>query len=163
MQKSRSCFRTLVCECTIVLVVGAVSSPRARACETTTTARPDSTCVVLDRQGAKGVWFQLALADELRTSHQLIPELRLQLEKYSEADRKQTDEVAALRGALTLRQLATDQLKAEVDAATKEARAAQDDATAARQELDRWWRSPFLWLSVGALAGALVGIAIANH
>lgn len=161
MTRSRSCFRTLACSA-IVVIAGAVSSPRARACETVASARPDSSCVVLDRQGVKGVWFQLALADELRTSHQMIPELRLQLEKYSEMDLKRADEVEALRGALTLRQLVNDQLNAEVERMAKETREAQEQAAAATEALGRWWRSPIVWLTVGALAGGLAGIAIAN-
>jgi len=159
MKRSRSCFLTLVCSSFVVL---AVSSPVARACDTAASARPDSECVVLDRQGAKGVWFQLATADALRVSHRLIPELRLQLEKYSEMDAKHTEEVEALRGALALRQAASDALKLELEASAKEAREAQETAAAAQQELDRWWRSPIIWLSVGALAGALAGIAIVN-
>jgi hypothetical protein len=161
MTRSQSCFRTLACSA-VVLVAGAVSAPRARACETATSARPDSECVVLDRQGAKGVWFQLALANQLRTSHQLVSELRLQAEKYSELDKKRTEEVEALRGALTLRQVAGEQLKAELELQTKEARAATEEAIAAREDLDRWWRSPIVWLAVGALGGALAGIAIAH-
>jgi hypothetical protein len=145
-----------------LVVAGAVSSPRARACDEAAKARPDSSCVVLDRQGVKGVWFRLDEANELRNAVRLIPELNLQIQKYSDLDKKHSDEVEALRGALTLRQLANDELKAEVAKAVQTAREAQDEAAAAREDLGRWWRSPIVWLSVGALAGALVGIAIAN-
>jgi hypothetical protein len=159
MTRSRSCFLTLVCSAVIGFAVGA---PAVRACDTAVSARPDSECVVLDRQGAKGVWFQLATADALRTAHRLVPELQLQLEKYSELDTKRADEVEALRGALTLRQAAGEALKLEVEKTTKEARESQEEAAAAREDLDRWWRSPIVWLSVGVLAGALAGIAIAH-
>lgn len=161
MLRSQSCFRTLACSA-ILVVAGAVGAPRASACETATRASRESSCVVLDRQGVKGVWFQLALAEELRTSHQLIPELRLQLEKYSEMDAKRADEVEALRGALTLRQLANEQLKTENERLAKEAREAQEQTAVAVEELGRWWRSPIVWLTVGALAGGLAGIAIAH-
>jgi citrate lyase gamma subunit len=117
---------------------------------------------VLDRQGVKGVWFRLAEANELRVAVRLIPELNLQIQKCSELDKKHGDEVEALRGALTLRQLSNDELKVEVEKAVKAALEAQDEAAAAREELGRWWRSPIVWLTVGALAGALAGIAIAH-
>ena len=160
MTKSQRCFRTLVCS---LAVLAAVSASTARACDTVATASPSSTCVVLDRQGVAGVWFVLATADALRTSHQLIPELRLQLEKYNEIDTQRTAEVIGLREAIAAQRDAIEKLKAEAALSAKAMRAARDDAMAARSELDRWYRSPFLWLAVGALAGALAGAAIASH
>lgn len=161
MTRSQSCFRTLACSA-VVVVAGAVGAPRASACETAAKARPDSACVVLDRQGVKGVWFQLTAADELRTSYQLVPELRLQLEKYSEMESRRADEVEALRGALKLRQQVNDELHRELALMTKSTREAEERAAAASEELGRWWRSPFVWLTVGALAGGLATLAITN-
>jgi hypothetical protein len=140
-----------------------VSASAARACDTAALATRESTCVVQDRLGVPGVWFVLATAEELRASHQLVPELRLQLEKYNEIDLQRTAEAIDLRNAIASQRDAVAKLKAETVASDKAMRAAQDDATAARTDLDRWWRSPFLWFAVGALAGALAGVAIASH
>lgn len=90
-------------------------------------------------------------AQELLNVVRLLPELHLQLEKYNNNDTA----VEALRRTV-------DVLRAERGMQAKEVRAAQDEAAAAREELGRWWRSPFVWLSVGALVGALAGIAIAH-
>lgn len=146
----------------VYLVALAVGAPVARACDEGAKARPDSTCVVMTRQGVRGVWFRLAEADELRKAVRLVPELTLQIQTYSELDEKRADEVVALKGALAARTAANEALKAEVDKAVRAANAAQADAAAAREELGRWWRTPIVWLTIGALAGALAGIAIAH-
>lgn len=159
MQRSQSCFRTLVCSAVVALAMGA---PRARACDTAAQAGPESSCVVLDRHGVRGVWFRLAEADELRRSVTLLPELRLQIEKYSQMETSLGREVESLRGALDAQRVASTKLAKAVEASQGEARAAQEDAARAREELGRWWRSPLIWLSVGALAGALAGLALVN-
>jgi len=91
-----------------------------------------------------------------------VAQLSLQIQQYSDLDAARTREVAALNGALGSRTAANDALKAEVTKAVQAASAAEADATAARKELERWWRSGVVWLAVGALAGALAGIAIAH-
>lgn len=144
------------------LALAAVGSPRACACDEGARARPDSPCVVVSRQGVRGVWFRLAEADELRKAKLLVPQLSLQIQQYSDLDKKRTEQVTALKGALAARTAANDALKLEVGKAVQAASAAQAEAMAAREELGRWWRSGFVWLTVGALAGALAGIAIAH-
>lgn len=139
------------------------AAPVARAsCDKEANARPDSTCVLMARQGVKGMWFRLAEANELRKMSLTTEQLSLQIQQYSDLDKARAREVAALNGALASRAAANDALKAEVAKAVQAASAAQADATAARKELDQWWRSGFVWLAVGALAGALAGIAIAH-
>lgn len=181
MQRSRSCFQTRGSSvaasrkapllavkpfaATLLLYLGflgVVAPAQARACDEAAKARADSSCVVMARQGVAGVWFRLMEANELRKAVLLVPELSLQIQTFSELDKARAAEVAALKGALTLREQAGVALKVEVEKAVVAANAAQADAVAAREELGRWWRSPVVWLSVGALAGALVGIAIAH-
>lgn len=180
MLRSRSCFQTRGCDVAtsrrapcravrsfaatlaVYLALGAVGAPRARACDEGAQARPDSTCVVMSRQGVRGVWFRLAEADELRKATLLVPQLSLQIQQYSDLDKKRAEQVTALEGALAARTAVNDALKLEVGKAVQAASAAQADAMAAREELSRWWRSGFVWLTVGALAGALAGIAIAH-
>lgn len=147
----------------VTYIVLSSAAPVAHAsCDKEANARPDSTCVLMARQGVKGMWFRLAEADELRKMALTVEQLSLQIQQYSALDAARTREVAALNGALGSRAAANDALKVEVAKAVQAASAAEADATAARKELDRWWRSPVVWLSVGALAGALVGIAIAH-
>lgn len=145
------------------VVVGlAVGAPRARACDTALTAEVGSSCVELSRQGVKGVWFQLVAAEELRMSHRLVPELQLRLEKCTNAETRYSHEAEALRGALQLQRGVSEALRAELADARKEGKEARLTAAAALNDLDRILRSPLVWLSVGALGGALAGMVIAS-
>jgi hypothetical protein len=146
----------------LVAVALAVGAPRARACDTEENARPTSTCVALKFRGVGGTWFRLAEGQALLTSVKLGVQLTLQLETYRQMEVARAGEVAALRGALDAERAANAKLTAAVVASEKEASAATADATQAREELGRWWRSPIVWLAVGAAAGALAGIAIAH-
>jgi hypothetical protein len=109
------------------------------------------------------VWFRLAESQELLAKVRLVPELALQVQKYSDMEMATTAEITALRGALDAEKAANAKLTAATVASQKEASAAQADAAQARQELDRWWRSPVIWLAIGAAAGALTGLALAAH
>lgn len=165
MKRSQSCFRTLGCRLAtgaLVAVALCVGAPRARACDTEASAGPESSCVALKFKGVSGVWFRLAESQELLKSMRLVPELSLQIQKYSDMETANTAQVTALRGALDAEKAANAKLTAEVESSQREASAAQADATQVREELSRWWRSPFIWLAVGAAAGALAGIAIAR-
>jgi hypothetical protein len=147
----------------LVAAMLAVSSSRARACDTEAGAGPESSCVVTKFRGAPGVWFRLAESQELLAKVRLVPELALQVQKYSDMEMATTAEITALRGALDAEKAANAKLTAATVASQKEASAAQADAAQARQELDRWWRSPVIWLAIGAAAGALTGLALAAH
>lgn len=165
MRRSQSRFRTLGCRLATGALVAAalvVGTPRARACDTGATAGPESSCVVLARQGVNGVWFRLAEADELRKTARLVPELNLQIQKFSQMETAYGREVEALRGALDAQKASNAKLTAAVAASEREASAARADAVQAREELGRWWRQPLIWLAIGAAAGALAGIAIAH-
>lgn len=113
-------------------------------------------------RGVGGTWFRLAEGQALLTSVKLVEQLSIQIQTYSAMEKARASEVAALRGALDAERAANAKLTAAVVASEKEASAATADATQAREELGRWWRSPIVWLAVGAAAGALAGIAIAH-
>lgn len=162
MTRSQSCLPMLASRVAIVVALLAVGVPRARACDKEANARPESTCVSMQRLGVKGVWFRLAESQALLDGLKLVPELTVQLDDYRKLDVARAKEVAALRGALDAEKAANAKLTAAVVASEREASAATADAVAAREELGRWWRSPFAWLAIGAAAGALAGIAIAH-
>lgn len=167
MPRSQSCFPMLAFRLAFafvafVLAVGAPASRARAACTEAALAKPDASCVALRWQGVKGVWFRLAESQELLNGIKLLPTLTLQRDTYTKMEAARVKEVAALRGALDAERAANAKLTAAVVASEKEASAATADATQAREELGRWWRSPIVWLAVGAAAGALAGIAIAH-
>lgn len=108
------------------------------------------------------MWFRLAESQELLKSNKLVPELSLQIQTYSDMAKASADEVTSLRGALDAQKAANAQLTAAVASSQKQADAATADAVEAREELGRWWRSPFIWLAVGAAAGAIATLAITH-
>lgn len=136
---------------------------KALACDTVQTATLESTCVVMAIQGRPGVWFDLTTADTLRRAKLEAPELRLQVEKFSLVEKKREAQVHALMEATALRREAADMLKASIDASVKDAREARQEAAEAHEELNAWYRSPWLWGVTGAvLGGALAGWLIAK-
>lgn len=148
--------------CALVAALLSVGASRARACDEPDKARPESTCVSMQRLGVKGVWFRLAESQALLDGLKLVPRLTVQLDDYRKLDVARAKEVAALRGAIDAERAANAKLTAAVAVSEREASAATAEAVAAREELGRWWRSPFAWLAIGAAAGALAGIAIAH-
>lgn len=162
MKRSQSCFRMPASSLLALLVALAVDAQPAYALcadlEDATSAT--STCVVLVHAGKRGMWFDLKTSQEILNARRLLPVLRSELEKYSEMDARRAKEVSALRAALASREAAADKLKAAAELSAQEARAAEESAVAAQRELDRWWRTPWVWLSVGVAAGAFATLAI---
>lgn len=151
MKRSRACSLILACS----LFLGLCAPLKALACDTVDTATLKSTCVVMPIQGRPGVWFDLATADELRRLKLEVPELRLQVEKFSLIEMRREAQVQALLEAGSLRREAADMLKASIDHSVKDARLARQEAADAREELGAWYRSPWLWGVTGAVLGAL--------
>jgi len=159
MTKSRSCSAILACS----LFLALCAPLKALACDTVDTATLKSTCVVMPVQGRPGVWFDLATADELRRLKLEVPELRLQVEKFSLIETRREAQVQALLEAGSLRREAAEMLKASIDASVKDAREARQEAADAREELAAWYRSPWLWGVTGAvLGGTLTAVLIAQ-
>lgn len=149
--------RLASCAIVVAMLAGV---PRARACDLV--AKPDTTCLSLQVQGVKGTWFRLDMSQELLRANKLVTELSIQIHTFEDLDKERVNEITALRGALDAETAANAKLKVDVEAAVKAEREAQETAAAAQAELDRWWRSPIVWLAVGLTAGALAGIAIAH-
>ncbi len=125
------------------LVCSLLIAPRASACDTAATATADSTCVVLARDGYRGVWFDLATANALRIDHDKVPPL----EKLA----------ADTKAALDLRSAQSGQLSAAYAAeqtAQVAAMKAYEKAQAEADAAHAWYRSPLLWFGVGAVLGA---------
>lgn len=137
----------------------------AFACETEATAKPDSDCVVVARAGSRGVWFSLATADQLRKNAELLPQLQLQLKSYAELAQIRDQQVAALKDADALRKDVSAKLLRTNEVLARDATRARDERDAAREELGRWYRSPFLWTGVGVVAtvGAIFAAGYAAH
>jgi len=59
---------------------------KAFACDTIENATLDSSCVVMAREGQRGVWFSLSEAERLRKASLIVPELQLQIKKFEESE-----------------------------------------------------------------------------
>lgn len=152
MTRSQICSAVLACSAFL-----AMSAPLgARACDTLETATLESTCVVSALGGRSGVWFDLETANALRKAHLLVPELQLQVKNYAAIEVSRAKEVSLLREAVALRGGATETLKGVIAGHAKEAREARSDAARAREELNAWYRSPWLWGVTGSVLGGLL-------
>lgn len=144
----------------IILAMLAAAAP-ARACEPAAQAGPESDCVVLQFQNRTGVWFSLKKADALRKSWQEMPQLRLQLDKYTKLEAIREVQLSEYKQALAERKQVQKSLLQTNALLVRDARLAHEDAAAAHA----WYRSPFLWAGVGVVVTAAVGatLVVAIH
>lgn len=85
--------------CSLLLV----SSGLAHAeCVTADEATPESTCVVMAREGVRGVWFSLAEAEAIRRMRLELPELRLQVQRLEQLTAVQGERVTLYRESTRL-------------------------------------------------------------
>lgn len=126
-------------------------APAARACDTAATATPESTCVVMEREGARGVWFALETADELRKHKLEVSELRLQIRSYEQMALAREVQVHTYLDVITLKDSAIKTAETNMGAFARQAREAREAERAARDELHAWYRSPALWAAVGGI------------
>lgn len=127
---------------TSILLVLLLIPARASAQETTP----------LEHNGKPGIWFPSEKAKKLLEDVAQLPGIRLQLE--------------LLGKRLELEKSRSDLLEANVKTSSQIAEAWKSTATEQAKVLankDPWWKSPYLWLTVGVVAGsaATVGIAYA--
>jgi TolA-binding protein len=138
----------------VLLACSAWAAPASAQgdCVTEATATPASDCVIATRAGVRGVWFQLQLADQLRREHLEVPELRLQVERFTQLEAVLTARMDQYREAAVLRREAAEGLERQlVESMEREA--------AARAEADAWWRQPALWFAAGAVVAVVVILA----
>lgn len=123
-------------------------------CVQASEATSDSTCVVYALNGRRGVWLSLEEAERQRRIRLEVPELRLQVERFTQMDGAQQERISALRESTRLRQQATEQATTQLEASLN--REAQ-----LRSEVNAWYRSPALWFAVGVVVTAAAGVALA--
>lgn len=137
----------------VCLAILASASNASAQCLTLAEARPDSTCVVMPREGVRGVWFELAEADRLRRAHLELGELRLQVAAMEQLRVVWATRADQYREAATLRGEAAEVLERQLNEALARTEAARADA-------DAWWRQPALWFGLGAVVAVVVFIAV---
>ncbi|MGW8177450.1 MAG: hypothetical protein ACWGQW_01420 [bacterium] len=116
-------------------------------------ATPESTCVVMAREGVRGVWFSLAEAEAIRRMRLELPELRLQVQRLEQLTAVQGERVTLYRESMRLRAEALTTAQQQLEQALeREARL--------RDRLGAWYRSPALWFAVGSLVTTVAYVAI---
>ena len=129
---------------------GSLATLTARAdCVPVSQATPDSSCVVLARDGQRGVWLSLSEADRRSLETEALAAVRVALEKQRTLTSLRESEAKLWQRAATER-------KAQADAAGAEATAARSDAAKAQAALEAsgaWYRSPWVWLGAGLVLG----------
>lgn len=156
MTKSQLFSLTLACS----LIAGLCAPLTAFGCDTVETSTLKSTCVVMEREGHRGVWFSLDRAQVLRAGSLELPQLRLQIETYERLEGKRAGQVTQLTAANTERKAAMAFLQSTIVAHVADTRRAREDAARAREELDRWYRSPWVWFGAGIASGAFAAVLI---
>ena len=116
-------------------------------------ATPESTCVVLYRQGIRGVWFSLDEADALRQLRLEVPELRFQLGTLEQLAVVQDERIELYRESARLRAEALTALQEQLELAHQREERLSKYAGA-------WYRSPVLWFSVGMMLSAATYVTI---
>jgi hypothetical protein len=130
--------------------------PFARAeCVTAAQATPIDTCVVMARDGARGVWFELKVANDLRKYKLEVPELRLQIAKLEGVVALEKTRAEMFKEAADLRAQALKLQEAQVDRSLAAGAKAQEETGA-------WYRSPILWFAAGILVTGAVVVAAAK-
>lgn len=148
--------------CVLALVLAAaLSMPyAAEACEVSATASPDSECVVMPREGVRGVWFRLDVANSLRQLRLEVPELRLQLDKSERIVEARDQQVLAYVRAIEEWKSVHSDLLAQNQLLVADARRARNEVAEANASRGAWYRHPALWFAAGALVTGAVGGAI---
>lgn len=133
---------------------------KAFACDTIENATLESTCVVMAREGQRGVWFSLSEAERLRKASLIVPELQLQIKKFEQSEIEKNSEISNLREALKLQKESTTTLESTIETYVKETRKAKKSAQEAHDELDAWYRSWWFLTGLGAAIGTGVTLAV---
>jgi hypothetical protein len=136
--------------CSLLLVSDHVAHAE---CVIESEATPESTCVVMSRDGVRGVWFSLDEADTLRQLRLEVPELNFQLEVFEQFSAVQDERINLYRDSLQLRTEALSQLQGQLDLS----RQREEDL---RRQLGAWYRSPVLWFTVGMVMSAATYVTI---
>lgn len=121
-------------------------------CDTQGAGSAASMCVVMSQSGARGVWFELGVANELRRKSRLLDGLQLQLNKYSMLASLAEKEVTACRQQVHILESSRTNLQRQADIANADARSARAELAAGH----RWYTSPVFWGIAMFIAGAAI-------
>lgn len=128
----------------------ATASP---GCVTADESTPESTCIVYELNGVRGVWFALETADALRRLRLELPELRFQISHFGSIFELQEERIDFYRQANAVHTETIQTLHGQVDEGVQR----EEDL---RKKINAWWRSPALWLSIGILITSIAYVAI---
>lgn len=137
--------------CSLLLVVAPAHALDIE-CVDSGNATADSMCVVMSQKGARGVWFELGVANKLRRDARLLDGMQLQLNKYAMVTSLAERESTACRQQVSILENSRTNLQRQADLAAADARAARQDLASGR----RWYTSPIFWGITMFIAGAAI-------
>jgi chromosome segregation ATPase len=106
------------------------------------------------------VWFELHVADEFRQLKLTLPQLQLQITSLEQRAAERDAQLATYHDVVALDESALNAAKSGMETFARTAREASEEAQAARAELNKWYRSPWLWMLAGAVGTAAVVITV---
>ncbi len=125
----------------------------AAECVTEVAATSDSSCVVLTRDGVRGVWFSLEEAESIREMKLIMPELTLQLSSFERIAVINEKRIEGYQEITYEQQKMIELLQMQLNTATER-------EAHLRENTKAWYRSPALWLSVGVIVSTAAYVAI---
>lgn len=146
--------------CSTIAVCSLSALPARSECVLAAQATRESTCVVMARDAVQGAWLSRAKLDELSKTSLEATDLRAQLGRYIELTRLHEEQIAVLGKADAERIEQARALESALRSAAMSEAQARADLEAERAKTDSAWRSPWLWLGVGAVLGGGVVVAI---
>lgn len=150
--------------CSAILIFELLVAAPANACDTAATATKASMCVVMSRDGVRGVWYELKTANELRETRDKfkleVPELKLQIRLGDRRNSVRDFQLESYREVVAIKdgsiKLAQDSMVAFARTA-REAREAEREAV---EELNAWYRSQVLWMGIGASVVTIIVVSL---
>lgn len=144
----------------VMLAILLLPMPAMADCYTLDKAPPDASCVVMKHGEARGVWFSLQLSQEFKAMKQMVPELQAQNMNLQLVVQHRDHQLDLYKGITSELQGTLVEERKAAALIVKQKRRAITERDEARAELDRWYRSPWLWMGVGALATIATGATI---
>lgn len=148
--------------CSVTLACNAAPAS-ALDCVTAANATPASDCVVLERDGARGVWFDLKTADELRKAKLSFPELQLQIGALEQRGAVRDWQLERYLEVISLKQEALSEMDKGLAAQVRIAREARKGEREAVEALHAWYNQPSLWFASGVVVSVVAGVLIAGY
>jgi hypothetical protein len=116
-------------------------------------ATPESTCVVMERNEIRGVWFDLATADTLRRFKLEVFELREQIINSEQMFELQTERLRFFEEISKEHKEAIELIQIELD------RSLQREKEL-KLKSNLWYKSPILWFVSGIVLSTIIYVSI---